>query len=580
MRKYLNAKLLSIFFFFFICFIGIIQQQHLADQKSKSDYEQAQIATDIFALSVKSQVEDIFSLANNLSAQYSSNRAFFSENFNDIADKAAITININVKSIQMTEGFIINKVWPLKGNEKALKLNIKNRPEVLFDFNNSIETEFPSISAPITLIQGGKGVIVRSPAFEYKNKNKTFIGMAQVVVLQEEIFKSTNDLFLKNNNLNKYTCTVKANEHSNGYTLFGKESEYLFFDKLAPKSIIKLPLNEWLVSCSTNTHPNYNQFYLFLLWGALACMTSIAIYFYNSFTHVKSFLNKEIGNEKSVKEVYSNLSDCVFFADKNGNIFWQNNSANSLADGLGNKIISIFNHKEIEKSLKNGHSWQGEVFVDNKIQGEVLVKIFPLLKSNTIYRWVIVVKNVNDQFKIQDEIKNYLQKDSLTGLPNRELFLEKLNQALLEHKRSNKPFSVLFIDLDVFKPINDNYGHRVGDLALTICANRIKNACRQSDICARFGGDEFVVLIRECSDGTNSAIVAQKIITSISEPFNIESHNISLGASVGISLYPHDGADADILINAADMAMYKVKGQNKNSFGFATTLPLKIIKND
>jgi diguanylate cyclase (GGDEF)-like protein len=158
--------------------------------------------------------------------------------------------------------------------------------------------------------------------------------------------------------------------------------------------------------------------------------------------------------------------------------------------------------------------------------------------------------------------------DGLTTLPNRSLFNKLLSQAISQAQRYNKQLAVAFIDLDRFKQINDTLGHEAGDQLLQEVAVRLKNCLRGSDIVARMGGDEFVVLLTEVAEEKYAATVAQKIIQAIAKPFYLLGQEFRVTASIGISIYPQDGGDEQTLTKNADIAMYQAKEDGKNNFQF------------
>ena len=171
--------------------------------------------------------------------------------------------------------------------------------------------------------------------------------------------------------------------------------------------------------------------------------------------------------------------------------------------------------------------------------------------------------------KINEEKIQYLAThDFLTGLPNRMMFSQLLNQAIRTAKRYGKQFSVLFIDLDGFKEINDTMGHEAGDQLLKEIATRLKNSLRAADVAARMGGDEFVILIEEVTDPGSVATVAQKMNNNIAQPLTMKGRERRITASIGISLYPNDADDGQTLITHADKAMYAVKMKGKNNYQF------------
>lgn len=158
--------------------------------------------------------------------------------------------------------------------------------------------------------------------------------------------------------------------------------------------------------------------------------------------------------------------------------------------------------------------------------------------------------------------------DVLTGLANRGLFSKLLYQELTLAKRNGRSFSLLFLDLDHFKPINDTLGHDAGDQLLIEVAKRLKQCLRSSDVVARIGGDEFVVLLPSHKDSACAEAVAQKIISAIAEPYHILGQELTVTASIGISMFPKDGQEDHTLMKNADTAMYSAKAQGKNNYQF------------
>jgi diguanylate cyclase (GGDEF)-like protein len=151
------------------------------------------------------------------------------------------------------------------------------------------------------------------------------------------------------------------------------------------------------------------------------------------------------------------------------------------------------------------------------------------------------------------------QYDQLTGLPNRELFIDRLHVALAQARRDQKLLALLFIDLDKFKSVNDTLGHAVGDLLLKRVAERLNQCVRAADTVARLGGDEFVVLIDGIRSEDNAFLCAEKIHKVFVEPFEIEQQHIEISPSIGVAVYPTHGEDEDQLLKYADMAMYDAK---------------------
>ena len=161
--------------------------------------------------------------------------------------------------------------------------------------------------------------------------------------------------------------------------------------------------------------------------------------------------------------------------------------------------------------------------------------------------------------------------DAMTGLPNRKLVSERLGRALADARRVKSRVGLMFIDLDKFKPVNDDFGHAVGDLLLREVANRLQACMRESDTAARLGGDEFVVLLPRIDSDEGALVVAHKILQALAQPFDIVGHTFLISASIGLAFYPEHGADEKVLMKNADAAMYDAKKNGRNSVSIFNT---------
>jgi diguanylate cyclase (GGDEF)-like protein len=175
-------------------------------------------------------------------------------------------------------------------------------------------------------------------------------------------------------------------------------------------------------------------------------------------------------------------------------------------------------------------------------------------------------REITSRILAEEELKHLAQHDVLTGLPNRRLFDELSHAALLRARRSKTSQALLFLDLDGFKQVNDTLGHNAGDSLLVDIAQRFKGCIRDSDLIARIGGDEFVIhLATDCNDH-DAVLIAKKVLNSMAVPFQLDDATATVGASIGISMYPADGDEVAELLQKADSAMYAAKLAGKNSY--------------
>ncbi len=179
-----------------------------------------------------------------------------------------------------------------------------------------------------------------------------------------------------------------------------------------------------------------------------------------------------------------------------------------------------------------------------------------------------VVLDITARKKAEDEIHRMAYYDALTGLPNRSLLMNRLEQALAQAARDERLVALLFFDLDRFKEVNDQYGHDVGDKLLSAVGLRLASCIRQNDTLARFGGDEFIILIPGVQNRNALKTVAEKILTSMARPFCIDQHRFEISISIGISLYPEHGENPELLLKRADTAMYTAKEKGRKGYCF------------
>jgi diguanylate cyclase (GGDEF)-like protein/PAS domain S-box-containing protein len=193
-----------------------------------------------------------------------------------------------------------------------------------------------------------------------------------------------------------------------------------------------------------------------------------------------------------------------------------------------------------------------------------------VLRSGDTYIIAAISRDIRARLAIEEKLELMAQFDSLTGLPNRNLFQDRLGQAMALAKRNDWPMAVLFIDLDRFKLVNDTLGHSAGDKLLKAAAGRLRSCVRSSDTVGRFGGDEFAAILSELGKPADAGLVAQKIIDVLRQPFDLDGKETYVSASVGITLYPADSGSAEALVMNADAAMYRAKEQGRNNYQYFT----------
>lgn len=231
----------------------------------------------------------------------------------------------------------------------------------------------------------------------------------------------------------------------------------------------------------------------------------------------------------------------------------------------------LFNSIELQL-LRHKH-WAGEIWIRNKARKAILVwlEINQVIdvKGETSH-FVAVFTDITERKKAEEDLRFLASFDTLTGLPNRTLFQDRLNHAISQAHRSNNIVALLFLDLDRFKHINDSMGHHIGDLLLKAVAHRLQNAVREGDTVARLGGDEFTIILEGVAKTKAATLISEKVLKAFQAPFLLDDKSLTISTSIGISLYPNDAEDVDSLIKFADTAMYHAKALGRNNFQFYT----------
>jgi diguanylate cyclase (GGDEF)-like protein len=228
-----------------------------------------------------------------------------------------------------------------------------------------------------------------------------------------------------------------------------------------------------------------------------------------------------------------------------------------IAPLLSGEQLSL--HFETVHRRKDGSDFPVDIFLQLVKEGD----------GNRLF--VEIMRDITQKKKTDELIWNQANFDTLTGLPNRRMFRDRLEQEIKKAHRANLQLALLFIDLDHFKEVNDTLGHNIGDILLIEAARRIGGCVRESDTVAHLGGDEFTVILSEQGDVDSVARIAQNIIDALVAPFQLDEERAFISASIGITFFPDDAVDVDALLKNADQAMYAAKTQGRNRYHYFTS---------
>ena len=234
-------------------------------------------------------------------------------------------------------------------------------------------------------------------------------------------------------------------------------------------------------------------------------------------------------------------------------------------------------------TFKAGHQWQGEdkVIIPNGDTLNIMVRIHAVASvrdKNKIKHFLVIISDITEQKFAEAKLLTLANYDSLTGLPNRTLLIDRVEEGIKHARRNTKSMAVFFVDLDKFKQVNDSLGHKAGDELLKIIAERLNTKLREEDTVARLGGDEFVIMIEDVTSAETISTLVSEISDIIDIPVTLSSQIVSVSSSIGIAMFPGDGLNAEDLIKNADIAMYHAKKRGRSNFQFFTQQMDELVK--
>lgn len=282
-------------------------------------------------------------------------------------------------------------------------------------------------------------------------------------------------------------------------------------------------------------------------------------------------------------EVSNSIEEGIMVTDSSKNIVMVNKAFTRLtgitqeeANGKSPSILSSGWHSSefyeaMWSSIHATGAWRGEIWnkkKDGTIYLEELSITRVLDQKGNITHYVGIFTDITVRKELEARIHHQAYHDLLTGLPNRSLLQDRLQQAILYADRNNNFLGVMYVDLDRFKRINDHLGHMIGDKLLQVVSERLSKIFRATDTIARIGGDEIVILLPDLQNREDSIRLAEKVKDEISKPYYLEGHELNMTCSIGISIYPEDARDIDNLLRYADNALYKAKNMGRNNYQF------------
>jgi diguanylate cyclase (GGDEF)-like protein/PAS domain S-box-containing protein len=293
-------------------------------------------------------------------------------------------------------------------------------------------------------------------------------------------------------------------------------------------------------------------------------------------------------SEEKFHEMSSSAQDAIIMMNGDGKVSFWNTAAERLFGYLSKEAVGNSLNSLIVPSIHTKAFMKGFEKFKSTGKGVVLGKTmmlsaarkdkteFPVeistsaVKLGAEWNTIGIIRDITERKEFEDKIRELADHDQLTGLPNRRLLIDRFNQVLARARRYNSLAAFLFLDLDRFKTINDSLGHAIGDELLKAVAGRLKKCIRSADTVARIGGDEFTIVVQDIKSVGDITKLVEKIFSLFDLPFGLQGNELFVTTSMGISIYPNDGEDANTLIKNADIAMYKAKNQGRNNYKLYT----------
>lgn len=498
----------------------------------------------------------------------------------------------------------VSHIYPREGNEKLIGLDFRKLPLQWPTFQNMMDTQQPQVAGPLKLAErdASEAVVVRMPVYrtDPDTGNKYFIGAVGAPFLFSSLLREAG---LQDIEQTLHVAMRGRDGRGSGGEVFYGDPKMFAMHPVLQK--VSLPGGEWEIAA----HPRSGwgaasqAVYVIRLLGFVAGLLA-AFWAYGLVRHLQLRAENERRLRKSKAQLklrdsaLNVAANAIVITDRNARITWANQAFTKLTgygfdEAVGRHCGELVKsgqqdrqfYAEMWQTILSGKVWHGEL-INRRKDGTLYhdeMTITPVLdKDGEITHFVAMKHDISARKISEEHLKNLAFYDPLTQLPNRRLLIDRLGQALAASKRSGRHGALMFLDLDNFKPLNDEHGHDVGDLLLIEAAQRIMNCVREEDTVARFGGDEFVVMLKQLDDDSAASVaqaggVAEKIRAALAEPYRLEllqaENDVTIvmhhcTASIGVVLFVnHEYSEEDVL-KQADTAMYRAKTDGRNTIRF------------
>lgn len=576
MARSLRLRLRTPTYFGIAAFIGLAIASHVLVSALRTDKEQefrSEILDDTYKLVAHLESElhaDVY-LANGLAATVANRPGTYQENQETL--KALFGLGRHLRNIAFAPGNRISNVYPLKGNEAALGLYYPDIAEQWASVERAIERRTTVVSGPVKLRQGGIGLISRTPVFL---NDGSYWGMLSLVINNESLFNTVG--IASEAKGRRYAMRGRDGLGAQGETFLG---DPLLFEQGAIIHTFSVPGGEWQIATLPIGGWTRGQGMLDALEAASLFASALLGFLLRAY--LVSLHNIEAGARR-VRTLLETVRDGVIVIDQRGIIEEFNPAAERLFGYSAQEIIG----ERVNKLMPFADAVHHDAHLQRTTNPQTIQTMakgrqvrglrkdgceFPLeatvghavIDGRTVF--IGVIRDITERQNFERQLLELATTDSLTGTANRRAIMEALERDYSHAQRHHRPISILMIDADHFKQINDSFGHQVGDQVLIKLASVIQSCLRNSDRLGRIGGEEFIAILPDAS-AEQAGHVADRLLQAVAEAsVNIRGHSyVKFTVSIGIATRVQLTTSADSLIEQADQALYQAKSDGRNCY--------------
>lgn len=495
-----------------------------------------------------------------------------------------------IAALGISPGGVICCVVPRAGNEKSIGLDQLKDVVQNKEARRARDTGQLTLAGPLQLAQGGMGVVGRLPIFlGAEEGQRDFWGFSYVTLRFPQALESARLSLLRDQNY-AYELWRTVPETGERQRIEGWKGEALI-DPVERQ--LRLPNGAWTLSVAplggwVNKANLMIEVMLGVLFsGMLAYLAWLLYAMRLRDTQLEALVAERtaeiLATQQHLEATLNAIPDLLFEVGLDGRYYSTHSPRDELLERPGNELLGRTvqdvmppeQARQVLDALREADEKTWSVGTQICLPLEIGQRWFELsvarkaVRPGEAPRFVVLSRDITKNKEAEEKVLQLAHYDVLTGLPNRSLLADRCQYALSSAQRNSQSVALMFLDLDHFKNVNDSLGHRVGDALLRALARRMSTLVREQDTVSRLSGDEFILVLPE-TDALGAAHVAEKLLQAAAEPFEIESHELIVTPSIGIAMYPNDGADFDTLSRCADAAMYSAKQHGRNHYRFFT----------